>query len=538
MPSSKPEQGAYAEINKKWLATCRIVFGEELGELDSCLPWMSERYSPRLERKSAIDGRSVLFADIAYPEDASCVAFEQVDFFKKYLPLPANSAASTSSILAAISDRISYTGNVVLGQSSHVEHSTNISDCHFAYHTERCKGCKYVAHSTQIVDSECIFGSSGTGASSFCVRPSSCMYCSRSFEISKCDHCSSCYYSHGLSGCSDCMFCFGLRSKRHCIGNVQLSPEKYSQIKEKLLSEMRETLRSKKRLPALYALFSGEPDVKSARELVSKMPHSNAASTARPAFIDKAWSETTNIVFGKPLGNIDLYSTWLLRNTRKPQTCKSCLSGKEIVLSEHADFFLMPKNRLIGIAEEQWLGERNKAPDSAIASLSMSNAAQVLSGVALFCPEWEMGISKGNVGCPVTVDSCECYKSILNINSKLCAFNYWARDSDHLFGNNNNILSSFCTNCFHSMKLSRCFEVDASRDCTGCYFCHNCENVHDSMFCFNAKNLKYAIGNAEVGREKFAEAKKMLLEGLNRELAEKHGVERSIFNLSGTGSKG
>jgi len=226
---------AYGEVNKKWLATCRIVFGGEAGEIDSFVPWISGRYSPRLERKSALDGSKVLFADITYPEDAACIGFEQVDFFKKYPPLSANELKDADSIIAAISDRIAYAGNVVLGQSSHIKHSTNISDCHFAYHTERCKGCKYIAYSTQLVDSECIYGSSGSGASNFCIRPSSCMYCSRSFEISKCDHCSGCYYSHGLSGCSDCMFCFGLRSKRHCIGNVQISPEKYSQIKEKLV---------------------------------------------------------------------------------------------------------------------------------------------------------------------------------------------------------------------------------------------------------------------------------------------------------------
>ncbi|MEI6577303.1 MAG: hypothetical protein WCO63_14090, partial [Bacteroidota bacterium] len=63
--------------------------------------------------------------------------------------------------------------------------------------------------------------------------------------------------------------------------------------------------------------------------------------------------------------------------------------------------------------------------------------------------------------------------------------------------------SEFNIRCFNSVKLSRCLEADFCRDCSGIYFSHNCENVHDSMFCFNVKNLRHAIGNVEVGREKF-----------------------------------
>ena len=51
------------------------------------------------------------------------------------------------------------------------------------------------------------------------------------------------------------------------------------------------------------------------------------------------------------------------------------------------------------------------------------------------------------------------------------------------------------------------------------------------MFCFNIRNKKYAIGNVEVGREKYMQIKKILLAQLNEELSKKNEVSLSIYNL-------
>jgi hypothetical protein len=116
-------------------------------------------------------------------------------------------------------------------------------------------------------------------------------------------------------------------------------------------------------------------------------------------------------------------------------------------------------------------------------------------------------------------------------HSKDCAYCSWPRDADHMFGCESTRNSSFCINCYYSWKLSRCFECDTSQNCTGSYFLHNCENVHDSMFCFNVKNLKYAVGNAEVGREEFLRLKAMLLSEITRSLAKSRNYGRSIYSL-------
>lgn len=70
-----------------------------------------------------------------------------------------------------------------------------------------------------------------------------------------------------------------------------------------------------------------------------------------------------------------------------------------------------------------------------------------------------------------------------------------------------------------------------TRSCTGCYFCHNVENCHDAILCSNAKNLRYAVLNKEVGKEEFARIKKMLLARVNGEIAKTGGCKADVYGL-------
>jgi hypothetical protein len=117
------------------------------------------------------------------------------------------------------------------------------------------------------------------------------------------------------------------------------------------------------------------------------------------------------------------------------------------------------------------------------------------------------------------------------------AYVWWPRTSEHLFGCAMMFDSSFCIHCYQSSKLSRCFEVDSSRDCSDCYFCHNCENVQNGIFCFNSKNLRYAVGNVEVGKEKFYKVKAMLLRSILPALESGRAPGIDIFNIACKGKK-
>jgi len=75
-------------------------------------------------------------------------------------------------------------------------------------------------------------------------------------------------------------------------------------------------------------------------------------------------------------------------------------------------------------------------------------------------------------------------------------------------------------------------EVDSCDNCTDLYYGHNCENVHDSMFCFNVKNLRNAIGNAPLPQNQYLKIKQMLKQQLIDELEEKKDLKWDIYNLS------
>ena len=51
------------------------------------------------------------------------------------------------------------------------------------------------------------------------------------------------------------------------------------------------------------------------------------------------------------------------------------------------------------------------------------------------------------------------------------------------------------------------------------------------MFCFNAKSLRYAIGNVEVGMEKFMEIKARLVGELAEKLEKNKRLDLSIYNF-------
>ncbi|MCX6769894.1 MAG: hypothetical protein NT051_04420 [Candidatus Micrarchaeota archaeon] len=530
-PFMPKESASYAEASKKWKAAAKVVLGCEVGELGQYAEWLGHIRTWRATKKSSISGKEVVFGRFEYPPGASFISLDEVDYTKKGTPVKPSSLQGIDSIISEVSGIVAYAGNIVLGKSQFVEQCSNMIDCNFAYHADRCTHSKYLAYCSQIARSDNIFGSDGIGNSSFCLRPSSCMYCARCLEISKCEHCSDCYYSHGLSGCSDCMFCFNLRSAHHCIGNLQLSPEKYQKTKARLLSEMGAALSKSRKLPTLLELLSSQkPDYAFLKSAASGMKFPEGKKIDKKP-IESAFSKTAAIILGKPLSGVDKYLPWLSQHTNPAEKIPSCLSGKLLLLPDHTHFSWFPKDRLLSLEEAEYVAERLKLSEAEAEGITFANAAKAISKIGYVSPEWRMGVSRDNLECKVEIDSTNCYSGTLPINSKYCSGFYWVRESEHIFGGNEVRASAFCMRCYRSERLQRCFEVDSSSDCSDCYFCHNCENVHDSMFCFNAKNLKNAIGNAELPREEYLKVKQQVLEEISQKLDKDKSLGRSIYSL-------
>jgi len=522
---------AYLEMGRKWKSACKVVLGDEIGELSDYEPWLSSIRTLRSQSKSTLSGKEVLFAHSEYSKDASIAAFDEIDFNKEYPQLDINALKDIDSIMDAVSDRVAYAGNVVLGNSKYVEKSTGVLDCSYIYGTDRIAHSKYVAHCTIMTYCENMFGVEGTGASSFVIKGGSNMYISRCLEASKCDNSSDLYYSHGLSNCKDCMFSFNMKSKRNCIGNLELPREKYLQIKGKLLSEMREMLEKDRGLPHIITLIgSAKPDYSDMKNAIGRMAVPKA-ERADAAPIESAFTNTIKVVLGVPRIGTDKYGKWLMRHVNPAKKGKSCASGAEVLVPEHSHFMLFPIDRLVTLREADFLGDNLRISPAEAEAITMKNTARIISRIAYFCPDWELGNLGNMKDCIVSINSSNCYKCILPLNSKFCSHYYWARDTEYAFGGNETRISSFCVNTYHSEKLQRCFECDCCRGCSDCLFCHNCENVHESMFCFNVKNLRYAIGNFEFPKEKYLEIKRMVLAELNEELGKRDSVGFSIFDI-------
>ncbi len=51
------------------------------------------------------------------------------------------------------------------------------------------------------------------------------------------------------------------------------------------------------------------------------------------------------------------------------------------------------------------------------------------------------------------------------------------------------------------------------------------------MFCFNAKNLSYAIGNVQLQKEQYLRLKKIVLEEIAGKLEKEKQLDLSIYNV-------
>lgn len=516
---------ASAELERMWSSTCKIVLGQEIGQLDDFSKWFSQLPEPIAHKKSQISGKEITYSVKEYCKDAKWISFDEIDYTRKFAPLSINDTKDVDSLIAAVQERIYYTGGVVLGNSKFVDNSSNVSESFYVSSSHRVDDSKYVFGSSFVKQSECVFGCNYVGASTHMIRGILNYRCKRTLEVWNADACSDCYFSHNLHNCSDCLFSFNLRAKRHAIGNVELSREKYLQIKAKLFGEISQELKAKRKFPSLasLAIFGPKPQAK----IIAAAAHPAKQDMAP---MEAAFAKTTSLLLEKQYAGIEKYSKWLNENIMGLTQQLSAASGKSIFVSEFNATKVLPKDRLLTF-EEAAQGENLKATNAELEGLSAQALPSLLGKIGLFTPEFKSGIGENLIDCPIYADGANSYRCFDCTFSKYCAYCFWPRDSEHLFGTSLVYGSSFCLKCYNSAKLTRCFEVDSSRDCSGCYFCHNCENVHDSMFCFNVKNMRYAIGNAEVGPEKFIAAKKMLLSYLQKELDAKARIGISIFNI-------
>ncbi|MFA6489521.1 MAG: hypothetical protein WCT52_02465 [Candidatus Micrarchaeia archaeon] len=524
------ESESYRELDRKWRAACRVVLGGEVGSLDDYSEWLSG-LNDKLTIRKTPSGQSVVMTSDSYCAGSPVQDMANADFMKKFEPLSINDMKDIDSLLFAVRERATYSGNITIGNSKFVEQSSEVSDSFYVYRSVRISGCKNVAYSQWMRLSEDIYGTNEGGETQFCIRCGIVYRNQRSFELWIGSNTSDSYYSYGLEGCKDCIFCFNLVGKNFAIGNLVLPRDKYKGIKEKLLAELREELKEKRRLPSLIELVSQEkPDYAEAAALTKGLPPS--LRDRDKSRLEEAFTSASSVVLGAPLKGIDSYSKWLSRHSIVPRDSKSVLSGTILQVSDYPVMRELPENRIVTQEEANLLGEKLIALKSAPSSLSIADAPSLLSRIAYFPPERRTGTNSNLVACQWGGNSTDCYKLCVASHDKCCGYDAWPRSSEHIFGSGLAFHSEFCFKCFDVVQLRRCFEVDSARGCADTWFSHNVEGLQNALFCFNTKSKRNAVGNAEVGAEQFAKAKKIVQDWVLSELKKKKDVPLSIYDLA------
>lgn len=516
----------YEELNKAWKSTCRILLGEEIGELKAYEEWLKE-YLPAIgKRKSHISGKETILAMDDYCETANFVLLDELK--EKTASLNINEIKDIDSILNAISENWEYCGYRVLGNSRFVESSDLVMDSQYVADSVNIQQSMKVFASAMIrTNSQNVFGGAGFGKGDFLIRVVNAFNIKRSFESHFFADCSDLYFCYNNFGCHDMMFSFGQRNKRHMIGNLALPAEKYLSLKSKLLSELRDELRRSRRFPSLFELVPNRrPDVG------IKIPTIKRRMEADLPIIEKAFSSTLKVIFKKDIDHrMDDCAEWLQRHTHRVKEVKSPFGAVTYMPDGPAftsAFALFPKNRMVSYEESFELGK------VALSENDLSNLESIKEGlgrIGYFTDETYEGNTRNCIRMNVAYNSSNCYRQNDATGSEYCALGSWALDSKYAFGCHRIIASQFCVKCYNSLNLNRCLELDTCTNCSDSLFSHNSEGLSEAMFCFNAKGKRYAIGNSQLTPDQYRKVKDALVSQMADEILKKKELKYDIFNI-------
>jgi hypothetical protein len=500
--------------------TSRLLFGTEIGELEDFSAYLGEFVLPCQKRKSCLSGKDVLISHDFYPSGAKFISHEEMNQLK-FEPLNTNDIKDIDSLLSAVRERVVFCGNKVLGECENVKNVDNCVECSDIFEAHNVFHVRSSAFTSYVREADHVFGVGIHPLIKFSMRCTEGININRCFETYYSSVSSDCYFSYNISNSADCMFCFNARSSRRMIGNVQLERDKYSELKKKLLSEMADELRRKKKLFSMADLVNF--DAGSGADTPA-----NDEKGRCPAKVEQAFRKTTSLVLGKELGEIDDYAGWLTSRTLRIRKIIGA-AGATYKVDGVPVIGKISAKKLVGAAEALRRGAL-KIRENDMASLESVKEATAKIAFATF--EIIDGVADEVVDVPSMFGGSGIYRTWDTTHSKNCAYSSAAIESSYLFGGYLRLLDThFAINCFDSTKLKACMECDSSYSLSASYFCHNSENLDNCMFCFNEKAKNYAIAGTEVGRQEYMRLRKILLDYMNKELSERKTCTLGIFSI-------
>lgn len=245
--------------------------------------------------------------------------------------------------------------------------------------------------------------------------------------------------------------------------------------------------------------------------------------------IERAFQNTSELLLGKRLSKLPSYKEWLFENVDRTIKVKSEVSDKPVYVP-NITFFNAIKRNMVSLEESVELGKK-ELDEGAVKSLTLANAPDKLKEIKYVTSDVMVGQNLDLRETSTCMGSQHCLDGCWYIYSKCDAYCFWPSESEYSFGCHFIFNSRFCMKCYNSVNLTRCFEVNDSHNSSDCYFCNDVENLSNCMFCFNVKSLKYAIGNVEVGRERFLEIKNKLMGEVASRLEKDKRLGLNIYNF-------
>lgn len=249
-----------AQLSRAWDETCQILLGGELGDIKQYEKYLMKYVEEVSFRKSEISKKRVTTSSPSFCKSAKFISMEEqakYDEIFKNTKLDINEIKDIDSILSAVGEKFFYGGNLISGNSANFEDCDSCANSCYLFHCNELYDCKFMAYSSVLRFCENCFGSSGGGETKFTINCYEVYQQNRCMENFRCYTCNDCFYCATLEQCNNCLFSFNQKNKVNVIGNLQLEKTKFFDLKKKLLTEMREELKSKKEIISILELMKG-----------------------------------------------------------------------------------------------------------------------------------------------------------------------------------------------------------------------------------------------------------------------------------------
>lgn len=511
------------EVNKAFQTTFRTIFGECNIQMDDISDYLWRYHEPIGKRKSSVSGKDVFIADSRYCQGARIISEDEIDF-KSAPALDINEIKDIDSIVEAAREQMQYAGNKVFGKAEMIDATDTATDVFFLSNAHHVSASKYVGYSSYIrMNSEYAFGSSYFLRSKHVIKVIAADSLTRCFETYISTNGSDLFFCYDCNGCSHAMFSFNLRSKNYVIGNLELPKDKYFALRKKLIDESREYIEKNK---TFYSMFESLPPLK-IKPAISVKRKPKPAEDFKP--LDEAWKTACRVMLGKDIGPLRKYEKFLSERVN-PVTKVKTAFGNETHTSDIFFYKHIPKERTVCAEEAEEIAKQHLTFEDG-EEVNLKSVLGKISPFALFRVDFHEGSNANNIETHIAYTATNTYKVCDGTYAKNCAYDTMALNSEYVFGSYRTLYSKFCIKCHAGLELSNCFDTDCCTYTRDSYFSHNCESVDNSMFCFNTKSKRYAVGNVEIGKENYMKVKKIVLDEITAKLEKDGTLPFDIFTL-------